>query len=106
VHDLPESRLVVDEHQVEEISCPHCHALTRGSFPAEVSAPVQYGPRVRGWAVYRNQYELVPMERTCQIMRQALGCSISQGTLTTWVQGIARNVPQDQTIGHRLWTDA
>src|SRR5258708_4558272 len=94
VHDLPEIRLVVHEHQVEEICCPHCHALTRGSFPPEVSAPVQYGPRVRGWAVYLNQYELVPMERTCQIMRQGLGCSISEGTLTTWVQLASRGLQE------------
>jgi transposase len=94
VHDLPEIRLVVYEHQVEEICCPHCHALTRGSFPPEVSAPVQYGPRVRGWAVYLNQYELVPMERTCQIMREALGCSISEGTLTTWVQLASRGLQE------------
>jgi transposase len=94
VHDLPEIRLVVHEHQVEEICCPQCHALTRGSFPPEVRAPAQYGPRVRGWAVYLNQYELVPMERTCQIMRQALGCSISQGTLTTWVQLASRGLQE------------
>lgn len=47
---------------------------------------MQYGPRVRAWGVYLNQYQLVPMERTCQILRQGLGCSISEGTLTTWVQ--------------------
>ncbi len=66
VHDLPEVRLQVTEHQVEEISCLHCQHLTRGSFPLEVSAPVQYGPRVRAWAVYLNQYQIVSMERTCR----------------------------------------
>jgi transposase len=86
VHDLPEIQLVVQEHQVEEICCPHCQQINRGSFPPEVSAPVQYGPRARAWGVYLNQYQLVPMERTCQIMRQGLGCAISEGTLTTWVQ--------------------
>jgi len=94
VHDLPEIRLQVTEHHVQEICCPHCRVLTRGSFPPEVSAPVQYGPRIRGWAVYLNQYELVPMERTCQIMREGLGCSISQGTLTTWVQLASRRLQE------------
>ncbi len=94
VHDLPEIQLQVTEHHVQEICCPQCHVLTRGSFPPEVSAPVQYGPRVRGWVVYLNQYELVPMERTCQIMRQLLGCSISEGTLTTWVQLASRGLQE------------
>jgi transposase len=94
VHDLPQIRLQVTQHQVEEICCPHCCAVTRGSFPPDVSAPVQYGPRVRGWAVYLNQYELVPMERTRQILMQGLGCSISQGTLTNWVQLASRRLQQ------------
>jgi len=100
VHDLPEIRLQVTQHHVEEICCPHCCAVTRGSFPPEVSAPVQYGPRVRGWAVYLNQYELVPMERTRQILMQGLGCSISQGTLTNWVQLASRGLQLTELSTH------
>src|SRR6266571_3315840 len=49
---------------------------------------------VAGRVVDLNQYELVPMERTCQIMRQLLGCSISEGTLTTWVQLASRGLQE------------
>src|SRR5258708_2775858 len=51
VHDLPQLRLLVQEHQVEEVRCPHCQQLTRADFPAGVEAPVQYGPNVRALAV-------------------------------------------------------
>src|SRR6516162_8378577 len=84
VHDLPEIRLQVVEHQVEEVCCAHCQWVSQGSFPPEVKATVQYGPQVRAWAVYLNQYQLIPMDRTCQLMSEGLGCSISEGTLLNW----------------------
>jgi|SRR5882757_678130 len=92
VHDLPEIQLQVTEHQVEEICCPHCQHVTRGSFPLEVSAPVQYGPRVRAWGVYLNQYQIVSVERTCQTLYEGFGCSISQGTLLAWVQAASKRL--------------
>src|SRR2546421_2471355 len=65
VHDLPQLRLLVQEHQVEEVRCPHCQQLTRADFPAGIEAPVvQYGPNVRALAVYLYQYQLVPLART------------------------------------------
>src|SRR6266516_2404480 len=51
VHDLPEVRLRVCEHQVEEVCCPACGQQNVGSFPAEAMAPVQYGPNVQALAV-------------------------------------------------------
>jgi transposase len=86
VHDLPEIRLQVVEHQVEEACCAHCQWVSQGSFPPEVKATVQYGAQVRAWAVYLNQYQLIPMQRTCQLMSEGLGCSISQGTLCNWTK--------------------
>jgi transposase len=92
VHDLPEIRLEVTEHQVEEIRCPHCQHISRGSFPREVNAPVQYGPRIRAWGVYLNQYQIVSVERTCQTLWEGLGCDISEGTLLGWVQDASKKL--------------
>jgi transposase len=68
VHDLPEMRLRVWEHHVEEVPCPACGQQNVGSFPAEVTAPVQYGPNVQALAVYLHQRQLVPMARTCEVL--------------------------------------
>ncbi len=86
VHDLPVWRVEVTEHQVEEVMCPRCRQSSRGSFPAEVSAPTQYGPAVRALAVYLHQYQLVPMQRTCELLRDLCGCEFSEGTLMSWVE--------------------
>jgi transposase len=89
VHDLPPWRLVVTEHQVEEVCCPHCQHVSRGSFPEEVSAPAQYGAGVKALAVYLHQYQLVPLERTAELLEDLCGCRLSEGSLTSWEQEAA-----------------
>src|SRR5437667_4429724 len=86
VHDLPEMRLRVCEHHVEEVLCPACGQQNVGTFPAEVMAPVQYGPHVQALAVYLHQGQLVPMARTCEVLDEVCGCHLSQGTLLRRVQ--------------------
>ena len=90
VHDLPEVRLLVREHQVEQVRCPACQQVSAGSFPAGVDAPAEYGPNVRALAVYLHQYQLVPLARTCELLTDLCDCQISEGTLTAWVQQAAQ----------------
>ncbi|HEY7123582.1 MAG TPA: IS66 family transposase [Ktedonobacterales bacterium] len=89
VQDLPPWRMVVSEHQVEQVCCPACQQLNRGTFPAEVSSPAQYGVHVRALAVYLNQAQFVPAQRTCEALAELCGCSLSAGTLARWVQQAA-----------------
>ncbi len=74
VQDLPPWKLVVSEHQVEQVRCPQCQQVSRGTFPAEVSAPAQYGVHVRALAVYLYQAQFVPAERTCEALAELCGC--------------------------------
>ncbi len=92
VQDVPPLTLVVTEHQVEAVRCPACQQITRGAFPPAVSAPAQYGPGVRAWAVYLNQYHLLPEARTCEVLADLVGCSLSDGTLAGWVQEAAEQL--------------
>jgi transposase/uncharacterized coiled-coil protein SlyX len=92
VHDLPEVGLRVYEHQVEEVQCPVCQQASRGSFPAGVEAPVQYGPNLQALAVYLHQYQLVPLARTCELLSDLCDCALSEGTLSTWVQQAAQTL--------------
>ncbi len=86
VHDLPEVRLVVREHQVEEVCCPACQQVSRGSFPVGVEAPVQYGPKMRALAVYLHEYQLVPLARVSELLADLCACEVSEGTVLTWVE--------------------
>ena len=52
VVDLPQILTRVTEYQAHDVRCPSCQHLTRGVFPDEVRASVQYGPMVKGVALY------------------------------------------------------
>jgi len=80
VHDLPPRRLVVIEHQGEIKLCA-CGHLNKAAFPEGVGAPVQYGPHARAAAVYLNNYQFLPYERTCELLDDLLACPMSEGTL-------------------------
>jgi transposase len=84
VLDVPEIHLIAYEHQIEALCCPHCHTTTLGSFPAAVSAPVQYGPNLQALAVYLHQGQLLPTARTCEALAALCGCQISEATLVQW----------------------
>jgi transposase len=84
VHDLPEPKLEVTEHQAEVKTC-RCGCVNRAAFPPEAAAPVQYGPRVKSVAVYLGEYQLLPFDRLAEIMRDLFACeSFSEGTLANF----------------------
>ena len=82
MHDLPPRRLIVTDHQAEQKRCSRCGHFNKAAFPEGVNAPVQYGPDVRALAVYLNQYQLLPSARTCELLNDLFGCSMSEGTLS------------------------
>ena len=81
VFDLPSLQLEVTEHQVEQKICPCCEHLNHSTFPAGVSAPTQYGPRIKGLAVYLHHYQFLPFERCQQCFENLFGHSPSVATI-------------------------
>jgi transposase len=90
VHDLPELRLQVQEHQLEVVCCPNCRVVTPGTFPVGVNAPVQYGSRIQAVGVYLSQYQLLPVARTCEALMDLSHASVSQGTVLHWIEEAAK----------------
>ena len=80
--DLPPARLSVTGHRRETRRRPHCGLAARAGFPAGVSAPVQYGPRLLlARAAYLNLYQLLPVARTTEALRDLFGCHLSPATV-------------------------
>jgi transposase len=86
VVDIPPPRVVVREYQSEQKQCPHCHQISVASFPEVARAPVQYGPVIGAVAVYLVQQHLLPLARTCEVMEDLVGISMSEGTLCSLIQ--------------------
>lgn len=81
VAELPPQRLVVTEHRVSHKVCPACAATTAGTFPVDVTQPVQYGPRLKATCVYLQDYQLLPFARTQELLHDLFGETVSLGTL-------------------------
>lgn len=77
VFDLPPVRFIVTEHRAETRRCPACGTEAGGDFPASVRAPVQYGPTLLARAAYLNLYQLLPVARTSEALRDLFGCAPS-----------------------------
>jgi transposase len=92
VHELPSVRLRVTEHQIVHVRCPRCGATTAAEAPSRVSAPRQYGPRLRAVATYLVQQQFVPYARTREVLADLFGATLSVGTLVNLVRQGARNV--------------
>jgi transposase len=99
VREVPVPRVVVTEHQAERKYCSTCQRLQVATFPEEVRATVQYGPGIQALAVYVNQYHLVPLSRTTELLGDLLGISVSTASLLSWVQQAAGTLkPVDEQI--------
>ena len=81
VFDLPPVRVIVTEHRAETRRCPACGVTAWAEFPATARAPVQYGPALLARAAYLNLYQLLPVARTVEAIRDLFGCSPQPSTV-------------------------
>src|SRR5260370_531402 len=103
VVDMPAPRLMVQEYRAEQKQCPRCQHITLASFPTAVAAPIQYGPMIGAAAVYLTQQQLVPLERTCEVLRDLLGVQMSEGTVGELIKRTASELaPVEHLIKEAL----
>jgi transposase len=82
VFDLPELQVRVREHQLIARRCG-CGTTTCGTAPQEVSAPVQYGPRITAIVLYLYVGQFLSKQRTADALAELFGIPMSQGTVAT-----------------------
>ena len=88
VVDLPVISPVFTEHRVYSTTC-HCGHLAKGSFPARVKAPIQYGAGVESMAAYLSVRQYLPYQRMKECFWDLFGITISQGSLVSAIRGMA-----------------
>lgn len=84
VFDIPALKLEVTEHQAEVKKCSHCGTINTANFPEEVTQPVQYGSRIKSFCVYLLHYQLLPSERTVELIQDIFSHSLAEGSLYNW----------------------
>jgi transposase len=101
--DLPEIKAQVTEYQAQDVRCPSCQHVTRGTWPDSVRASVQYGPTIKGVALYLLYGQFLPYARTAELLTDLCGCHLSPGTLETFVaEGADRLVETEELIKQAL----
>jgi len=101
--DLPEIKAQITEYQAQDVRCPNCQRVTRGRFPDGIQASVQYGPMIKGIALYLLYGQLLPYVRTAELLTDVYGLHLSPGTLETFVaEGADRLVETEELIKQAL----
>lgn len=86
VFEMPDPKIIVTEHRAFCITCPCCAKEAKADFPHGVEQPVQYGPRLLGFATYLSADHLVPYARVVKIVQEVTGAPFCEGTLNSALQ--------------------
>ena len=90
--DLAPSKVIVTEHQGEQKLCSNCGYLNKASFPENINHPVQYGSRVKSYAVYLSQQQFVPYKRLKELFADCFSMNISQGSFVNFNKYCAKKI--------------
>ncbi len=81
VFELPPPRLLVQEYRRPVCRCPACGQRNQAAFPALVTAPVQYGPRVWALSTLLHHDYNVPVEKVSQFFADVFGYRLNGATV-------------------------
>jgi len=86
VIDLVDNNKFTTEHRSEVKVCENCNCRSKGVFPEDVTAPVQYGPGVKAKSVYLNKRQMIPFGRSAEALKDLFGIKLSPGSIVTMVK--------------------
>lgn len=107
VFEIPVIKINVTEYKTHEIECPGCGKLHKTQFPEGVSQPVQYGENLQALMAYLTNYQLIPLERASEFIRDLTGQDISQGTFVNTNKRLKKNLErfEDSVIEQLIGAD-
>ena len=98
VFDLPEPKLLVSEYRRMRCNCPQCGRQVSGCFPAQVNAPVQYGPGVLALGVLLSNACQVSFGKVSRLFADLFGYSINPASLLRANGQVSEGLKQSQQV--------
>jgi transposase len=103
VFDIPPVKIDITEHRVQYKVCPNCNKVNQGLFPIGVEASTQYGERVKSFVAYLSVYQLLPVERIQQLLKDLTGYCPSEATILSYLDKLNDAIiPVEATIREQL----
>jgi len=97
--EIPEKPIEIIEHQRLEKQCPCCGQQNQGQWPAHLTGNVQYGRRFKAFCLYLLNYQLLPYNRTSELLATLFGHQPGGGTLQSILEtAYAALEPAEQAI--------
>jgi transposase len=102
VFEIPPQRIDVYEHRIYQAQCPVCGEKHKAAFPATVTAPVQYGNRMKTFVAMLNVVCSVPIAKTSQLVEDLFGVSINEGTIVSFCKQLSDSLEGSDKILQQL----
>lgn len=95
--EIPEIRPQVIRLRTYRMTCEHCQQPVSSTHPLQVSqatgaAGTHLGPRALGLAAALNKDLKLPMRKTCRILQEMFGLSLSPGGLAQALERVATSL--------------
>ena len=94
VFDIPKIKIEVTEHQIITKRCSNCGAKNKTDFPKYLVQEAQYGPNIKSFGVYLQNYHMIPYSRCSELIYDLTGHKLSVGSLANFQATIF-----DQLVG-------
>jgi transposase len=106
-YDMPQVSIEVTEHRAQQKYCPKCERMKQATFPESVPYPIQYGVRLQALVMYWHHYQLIPYERTVEMLRDLTGHPFSEGTIANMSKRLyALLEPTERAIKEQILASA
>ena len=107
VFELPKPKLDVTEYCAEIKKCTGCGKTVTAKFPANVTAPTQYGERLKSFLLYLHYQHFIPSARISQLCDDLFGYPVSEGVLFNQIRTCTDRLTDFETdLIERLKTEA
>lgn len=92
VFDIPHPRIRTTEYATHSKVCPGCGKTHKTEFPLGVTQPTQYGGNMQALMNYLTTYQLIPLKRAAEAIRNLTGQPISEGTLVSSAKKLSSKI--------------
>jgi len=75
-----------EEHFDAEVKeCPSCETTTKGTYPADVHGPLQYGNGIKAYIIQFLIAQMVSLNRVQKMLATLIGNTISEATMLSYI---------------------